>query len=88
MSTCSLVHLGNNVLEYQEKVKYLGVLLNDKLNDNDDIMKQMRGLYARANSVLRKFACSFEVKLRLFQAFCTQPIMVCFKTEPRDSMMR
>ena len=69
---CPLVHLGNNVLEYQEKVKYLGVLLNDKLNDNDDIMKQMRGLYARANSVLRKFAaCSFEVKLRLFQAFCT-----------------
>ena len=35
-------------------------------------MKQMRGLYARANSVLRKFAaCSLEVKLRLFQAFCT-----------------
>ena len=59
--------LGNNVLEYQEKVKYLGVLLNDKLNDNDDIMKQMRGLCARANSVLRKFAaCSFEVQLRLF----------------------
>ena len=48
------------------------LLLNDKLNDNDDIMKQMRCLYARANSVLRKFAaCSFEVKLRLFQAFCT-----------------
>ena len=48
------------------------MLLNDKLNDNDDIMKQMRGLYARANSALRKFAaCSFEVKLRLFQAFCT-----------------
>ena len=35
-------------------------------------MKQMRGLYARANSLLRKFpACSFEVTLRLFQAFCT-----------------
>ena len=47
-------------------------MLNDNLNDNDDIMKQMRGLYARANSVLRKFAaCSFAVKLRLFQAFCT-----------------
>ena len=70
---CPLVHLGNNVLEYQEKVKYLGVLLNDNLNDNDDIMKQMRGLYARANSILRKFAArSFEVKLRLFQAFCTR----------------
>ena len=35
-------------------------------------MKQMRGLYARANSVLRKFAdCTVEVKLRLFQTFCT-----------------
>ena len=69
---CPLVHLGSNVLEYQEKVKYLGVLLNDKLNDNDDIMKQMRGLYARENSVLRTFAaCSFDVKLRLFQAFST-----------------
>ena len=69
---CTLVHLGNNVFEYQEKVKYLGVLLNDNLSDNDDIMKQMRGLYARTNSVLRMFAaCSFEVKLRLFQAFCT-----------------
>ena len=64
---CPLVHFGNNVLEYQEKVNYLGVLLNDKLNDNDDIMKQMRGLYALANSVLRKFAaCSFEVKLQAF----------------------
>ena len=71
---CPLVHLGNNVLEYQEKVKYLGVLLNDKLNDNDDIVKQMRGLYARANSVLRKFAaCSFEVKLRLFPSEPVDP---------------
>ena len=38
---CSVVHLGKNVLEYQQKVKYLGVLLNDNLNDNDDIMRQM-----------------------------------------------
>ena len=31
-----------------------------------DYIKQMRGFYARVNSVLRKFAaCSFQVKLRL-----------------------
>ena len=48
------------------------MLLNDNLKDNHDIMKQMRGLYGRANSVLRKsVACPFEVKLRLFQAVCT-----------------
>ncbi len=33
---CPFVHVWNNVVEYQEKVKYLGVLLNDKLNDNDE----------------------------------------------------
>ena len=38
---CPLVHLGNYVLEYQEKVEYAGVLLNDNLNDNDDIMNQV-----------------------------------------------
>ena len=42
------------------------------LNYNDDIVKKMRGFCARANSFLRKFdACSFEVKLILFQPFCT-----------------
>ena len=55
---CPLVHLGNNVLEYQEKVKYLGVLLNDKLNDNDDVMKQMRGLCSCELS-LEKVCCMF-----------------------------
>ena len=39
------------------------MLLNDNLNDNDDIMKQMLCLYGRANSFLRTFdACSFEVQ--------------------------
>ena len=69
---CPHVYLGINVVEYNENVKYLGVLLNDNLNDHYEIMKQMRGWYARSNSLLRKFAArSFEVKLRLFQAFCT-----------------
>ena len=69
---CPHVHLGNNVVYYNENVKYLGVLFNDNLNDNHAIMKQMRDLNARANSLLRQFAAySFEVKFRLFHAFCT-----------------
>ena len=53
------------------------MLLNDKLNDNDDIMKQMRGLYARANSVLRKFAaCSFESNLYCFKLFAQVSIVL------------
>ena len=42
---CPLVHLGNSVLENQEKAKYLGVSLIDNLNDNNVIMRQMHGLY-------------------------------------------
>ena len=89
MSTCPLREYCIRVPG--EGTIVLGVLLNDNLNDNEH-MKQMRGLYARANSVLRKFAaCSFEVKLRLFQAFCTRfycancglnlPNMLCPRSE-------
>ena len=67
---CPLVHVGNNVgVPGEGKIPRCVV---DNLNDNDDFMKEMRGLYAGANSVLGKIAaCSFEVKLRLFQTFCT-----------------
>ena len=34
---CPLVHRGNNVLEHQENVKYLGGFLNDNMNDNNGI---------------------------------------------------
>ena len=50
------------------------MLLNDKLNDNDDIMKQMRGLYARANSVLRKFAL-LKSNLDCFKLFAQVSIV-------------
>ena len=66
---CPLVHLGDNVLEYQEKVKYLGVLLNDNLNGNYDIMKQMRGLYARANSVFSLLPALLKSNFDYFKLF-------------------
>ena len=36
-------------------VKYLGVFVCDDLNDNNDMNRQLRSLYARANTLLRKF---------------------------------
>ena len=64
--------LGQDILEYKAEVKYLGVWFTTDCTDNTEIKKQLQTLYARANSVLRKFtACSMSVKLSLFQSYCT-----------------
>ena len=53
------------------KTKYLGHFLTDQLSD-DDMYRQCRMLYAQANMLARKFyMCSDDVKIRLFQAYCT-----------------
>ena len=65
------VALNDNMLEYVDRVKYLGVVLTSKLNDDLDITRQVRSLYAGANTLLRKFAvCSLDVKLMLLESYC------------------
>ena len=52
--------------------KYLGFRLNAKLCDNDDILKELRLLYIRANVLIRTFnKCSDLVKIKLFKSYCT-----------------
>lgn len=69
---CPPVRLNNECIEYASSVRYLGVTICSTLCDNEELLKQMRGLYARTNTFLRKFAlCSKEVKQQLFQTFCT-----------------
>ena len=66
------VYLGGESIQYVDSVKYLGVLLRSDSLDNNDIIRQTRGLYGRSNILLRKFArCSKEVKIHLFQSYCT-----------------
>ena len=63
--------LGNIALSYKDSVKYLGVVITDDCNDNQEIKRQTGLLYGRANTVLRKFyACSVPVKMSLLQTFC------------------
>ena len=59
-------------MAYLQQTKYLGFLISDSLQDNEDISRQMRILYARANSFMRDFnCCSVDIKLRLFQTYCS-----------------
>ena len=66
------IKLDNNRLQYVTSYKYLGCLLTETLCDNDDVSKTLRGIYARANMLIRRFSyCSTAVKRVLFQTFCT-----------------
>ena len=64
------ISLNNKVLSFVPSYRYLGVIVNDKLDDDDDIMKHVKSLYARGNMLISRFRkCSDEVKSKLFKSF-------------------
>jgi hypothetical protein len=68
---CPEVFLNGEKLKYASSVKYLGILFNETMCDDDDILRQLRLLYIRCNSLLRHFStCSIHVKLELFRSYC------------------
>ena len=61
-------------LVFVESFKYLGHILDNRLNDDGDINREIKNLFMRANLLCRRFQrCSLQVKLKLFRAFC-----ICF----------
>ena len=59
-------------LQYVNNYKYLGYIISDSFNDQDDIKRQIRSIYIKCNMLSIKFyMCSVEVKTKLFQAYCT-----------------
>ena len=71
LSTLPDIIIGGNIIKYVEFFKYLGHILNVKFKDDDDILKEMRNLYARGNTIVRLFKnTDDEVKIRIFKCFC------------------
>ncbi len=65
-------YLGNQVLNVVNKIKYLGHIIRDYLNDDDDVQHQCCKLYGKANMLARKFyMCTVDVKIVLFRVNCT-----------------
>lgn len=72
LSKLPSVFLSNRLLEYRTSLTYLGVLLCDNFTDNNDVNRQIKSMYCRSNMLIRKFfKCNCEVKVKLFQSFCT-----------------
>ena len=66
------LYINGNELQEVNQYKYLGYCINDKLRDTIDIKRQIRGIYTRANMLIRKFVqCSIDVKQTLFRSYCT-----------------
>ena len=63
-------YLQGVILEYVDVYKYLGVLVNNTLTDDDEISRRMRGIYATGNMVARKFSkCNIPCKIMMFKTF-------------------
>ena len=75
------VSLNNTPLIWQERVKYLGVILTCNLCDRIEIESLLRNFYAKANTICRVYRhCSLGIKLSLFDIFCMNfyLIYLCF----------
>ena len=58
-------------LLYVDNFKYLGHIIDNKLNDDADIQREIRNLFTRANILTRRFSlCSQSVKVALFKSYC------------------
>ena len=66
------VFIGDDALKFTKEAKYLGFTFNDSKCDDSDMLRQMRLLYTKSNTLLRTFShCSSDVKVTLFQSYCT-----------------
>ena len=46
-------------------------IINDSFKDDDDILKEVRNLYARGNAIVRQFKNTNDyVKVQVFKSFC------------------
>jgi len=60
-------------LTFVEHFRYLGHIIENNLDDNSDIKRELKCLYTRANILIRRFSscsCSVAVKIALFRTYC------------------
>ena len=66
------LYVGTEQLEVVNNFKYLGVILNNELSDDEYIASLYRSHCVRSNTIIRNFQmCDQDVKSNLFKAFCT-----------------
>ena len=65
------IFCGENRLQYVSKYKYLGHFITEELKDEMNIDREVRSMYGRGNSIIRKLGfLPYEVKRSLFMSYC------------------
>jgi hypothetical protein len=65
-------YLNGRVIKLVTTQKYLGVLINAKFDDNDDLHRQLKCIYSRGNMIIKRFSeCNEEIKSQLFKSYCS-----------------
>ena len=61
------LYLNGSLMKTAVSYTYLGHIINNNLNYNKDIERQLRNFYGKSNILLRTFgSCSYAVKLQLW----------------------
>ena len=64
-SPSAKLYLNGSLIQTAVSYTYLGHIVNNNLNDNKDIERQLRTFYGKLNMLLRTFgSCSYAVKLQ------------------------
>ena len=65
------LHLNGSIMKTETSYNYLCHIIDNNLNDDKDIERQLRHFYGKSNMLLRTFSsCSYVVKLRFFVSYC------------------
>jgi len=68
---CFTIGLDSKLIEFVSEFRYLGHVITKTMSDDKDIEREIRNMYVRTNTLLRRFGkCSKNVKVRLFRSYC------------------
>ena len=64
--------LNTKAISIVKEHRYLGILLQNNQNDEDDMKRHVKAIYSRGNILVDRFRnCSTNVKNYLFRAYCS-----------------
>jgi len=66
--------LAGHRLSFVPVFKYLGHIIDNEMQDDGDVLRELKCLFTQTNILICHFArCSVDVKIRLFRSYC-----ICF----------
>ena len=65
------LYLNGSIMITERSYKYLGRVIDNDLNDNKDIERQLINFFGKSNMLLRTFSsCLYAANLQLFMSYC------------------